>query len=246
MKNIVRKILQSVGLDVRLVRNLQNAKSRSWEQRQDAMWRAFLSHAEIQTIIDVGANTGQFAAMINRQCPTAAIISFEPLDACQAELHQVLRNVPGSKIIKAAVGERSGSMQMHSSEFTPCSSLLQGTAHLGEDYEKAAVTTKIDVEVVTLDEALADVELKENLLVKFDVQGYEIPAIRGARNILSRTRIVICEVCFFRRLYAGQPLFHEVYEELRSHGFTYMGNAEQSFRQTDGRVVEADAVFEKL
>ena len=246
MKNIVRRTFHSLGLDVRLVRSLKNAKTRAWEQNRDAIWRSFVSHADIQTVVDVGANGGQFASLIHRQCPGAAIISFEPLEACQEELQQVLRSIPGSRIIKAAVGEFPGTMKMNSSEFSPCSSLLQGTELLGEVFEKAAKITTIDVDVVTLDEALGNVVMKDNILVKLDVQGYEIPAIRGAVKLLSRTRMVVCEVSFFRRLYAGQPLFHDVYEELRSHGFTYMGNAEQSVRPTDGRVVEADAVFEKL
>jgi FkbM family methyltransferase len=246
MKNLVRRTFQSLGFDIRLVRNLTSAKAHAWQQKQDAAWRSFVSHADIQTVVDVGANGGQFASLIHRQCPKASIISFEPLEACQEELQQTLVSIPGSRIIKAAVGEFPGTMKMNSSEFSPCSSLLQGTELLGEVYEKAARTTTIDVDVVTLDEALGNVTLKDNILVKLDVQGYEIPAIRGAVKLLSRTRMVVCEVSFFRRLYAGQPLFHDVYEELRLHGFTYMGNAEQSVRPTDGRFVEADAVFEKL
>ena len=70
--------------------------------------------------------------------------------------------------------------------------------------------------------------------------------MQGAEELLERASIVVCEVCFFRRLYEGQPLFHEIYSELRRRGFTYMGNTEQAKRKTDGRVVEADAIFERL
>jgi hypothetical protein len=42
------------------------------------MWRPFLSHHDIRTVIDIGANTGQFAGLIHRLCPNARILSFEP------------------------------------------------------------------------------------------------------------------------------------------------------------------------
>ena len=47
-------------------------------------------------------------------------------------------------------------------------------------------------------------------------------------------------------MYDGQPLFDDIYRELHQRGFTYMGNAEQHSRTQDGRIVEADAVFERL
>lgn len=246
MKAAAKKILSFCGLDVRLVRNIRRHDVLTWERKQDAMWRPFLSHRNIRTVIDVGANTGQFATLIHRQCPEARVISFEPLESCQPELESVLCSVPGSRLVRAAVGDVPGTAKMNSSEFSPCSSLLAGTQLLGEDYADAAQVKTIEVPVVRIDDALKDEILVGDILVKFDVQGFEIPAMRGAEQLLEKASIVVCEVCFFRKLYEGQPLFDEIHKELSSRGFTYMGNAEQSVRKTDGRVVEADAVFEKL
>jgi FkbM family methyltransferase len=246
MKAVTKKLLSCCGLDVRLVRNVRHHESVTWEQKQDAMWRPFLMHRNIRTIIDVGANTGQFARMIHRQCPDAGIVSFEPLDSCRVELESLLNGIPGSRLIKAAVGETPGVAKMNSSDFSPCSSLLQATELLGEDYADAAEVRTIEVPVVRIDDALKDESLADDILVKFDVQGFEIPAMRGAEELLSKASIVVCEVCFFRRLYQGQPLFDDIYGELRDRGFRYMGNAEQSLRKTDGRVVEADAIFERI
>lgn len=245
-KNFIRSAFHSVGLDLRLTSQLQHAAQHKWEIQQDARWRSFLAHRSIKTVIDVGANTGQFASQINRQCPDAKIISFEPLDACQSELQSVLEQIPGSRIIKAAVGDVPGTAKMNSSDFSPCSSLLSGTELLGEDYSHAAQTKTIDVDIVRIDDALKDDDLADDILVKFDVQGFEIPAMRGAERLLEKAAVVVCEVCFFRKLYDGQPLFDEIYLELKDRGFRYMGNAEQSLRKTDGRVVEADAIFERI
>jgi FkbM family methyltransferase len=246
MREIVRKGFHLIGLDVRLHSNVQRAAVRSWEEKQDAMWRPFLAHLDIADVVDVGANDGQFAALIHRLCPKARIISVEPLESCLPRLSEVLRGVPGSRLIRAAAGETPGTTTMNKSEFSPCSSLLAGTELLGEDYQAAAETSPVTIPVGRLDDELANEAFAGDLLVKFDVQGYEIPAFRGAEELLKKAKLVVCEVCFFRRLYEGQPLFDDIYRELRERGFTYMGNAEQMTRSSDGRIVEADAIFERL
>lgn len=246
MRRFFKQAINILGLDIRLNSNIRKHEGITWEAKQAAMWNPFLSHLNIRTVIDVGANTGQFANLIHRQCPDAQIISFEPLDSCQPELSAVLDGIPGSRIVKKAAGEHAGKGEINESEFSPCSSLLAGTEFLGEDYDSATRTSTKEIEIVPLDDELRNADLQEDILVKFDVQGFEIPAIRGGHELLSKARIVVCEICFFRKLYEGQPLFHDLYKELRSHGFTYMGNAEQMSRKSDGRIVEADAIFERL
>ncbi|QDV43143.1 2-O-methyltransferase NoeI [Stieleria neptunia] len=246
MKRIAKSTLAAVGLDVRLSRNVAQSQVAAWQQKQDALWAPFLKHLDIRTIIDVGANTGQFAELIHRHCPDANIIAFEPLPVCHADLRRALAEFPDSQLISSAVGNAPATAEMNASQFTPCSSLLAGTDLLGEDYPDAAVTETIEVPVVRIDDALQSLPLLDDVLVKFDVQGFEIPAMEGAAETLAKARVVVCEVCFFRRLYQGQPLFDEIYAKLKDLGFTYMGNAEQHKRKSDGRIVEADAIFERL
>jgi FkbM family methyltransferase len=243
---MLKQTLHSLGLDVRLVRNIKKAQQRSWLEKQDAYWRPFLTHHNIKTIIDVGANEGQFSILMQRHFPDARILSFEPLEVCQLKLEEVIGRSPDSKIFKIAIGNESRICVMNQSDFTPCSSLLNGSDLLGEDYNNAAKITEIQVPVARLDECLQEENLDSEILVKFDVQGFEIPAIQGAIKTLEKASIVVIETCFFRRLYQKQPLFHEIYTLMYDLGFSFMGNAEQQKRKTDGRIVEADAVFEKI
>jgi FkbM family methyltransferase len=245
MNSTIKNLLNLCGLDVRLVRNIVAYNDRTWEQKQDAMWQPFLTHYDIRTVIDVGANTGQFARLIHRICPAAKVFSFEPLPDCQSELEATLEQIPGSKKFPFAVGDTTGSVQMQRSAFSPCSSLLNGTKHLGDVIPEAAITNSINVPLERLDDVLIKESLDPGILVKLDVQGYEIPVIRGALQTLERAAVVVVEVCFFRRLYEGQPLFDDIYRTLRDLGFNYMGSPEQYPQKKDGRIVEADAVFER-
>jgi len=242
---LAKGLFQRLGLDVRLTRNVQSHEVRTWEQTQNALWRPFLAHHEIRTVIDVGANTGQFARLIHRICPAAKVLSFEPLPDCRTELEATLAQIPGSKSFPIALGDTTGTVPMHQSAFSPCSSLLNGTPQLGDDYPDAAIVNPIIVSLERLDDVLTGETLAPGLLVKLDVQGYEIPVIRGALQTLGRAAVVVVEVCFFRKLYQGQPLFDDIYQLLRGLGFTYMGCPEQYPQKSDGRIVEADAVFER-
>ena len=242
--SFTKGIFRRLGFDVRLVRNVRAHEVRTWEQTQEKLWRPFVAHHDIRTVIDVGANCGQFARLIHRICPAAKVFSFEPLPACRAELDATLATIPGSKSFPIALGETTGSVEMRQSAFSPCSSLLNGTTHLGDDYPDAAVITPVDVRVERLDNVIRKETIDPGILVKLDVQGYEIPVIRGALETLARAALVVVEVCFFRKLYEGQPLFDDIYQTLRGLGFNYMGSPEQYPQKSDGRIVEADAVFE--
>lgn len=245
VKHLAKAVLRKCGLDVRLVRNVEALGRRTWQEKQADMWRPFLGHRRIRTVIDVGANVGHFGELAHRLFPDAAIYCFEPLPDCFRELQTTLKCVPRVKLFPFALGDTTGPLRMNRSAFTPCSSVLSGTELLGEDFPDAAVVDEVEVQVVRLDDVMSSEGLEPDVLVKLDVQGYEIPVISGARNTLAQTAIVAVEVCFFRRLYRGQPLFDETYRALSGMGFSYRGNAGQMAIKSDGRVVEADAIFER-
>ena len=54
--------------------------------------------------------------------------------------------------------------------------------------------------------------------LKLDIQGYELRALESARQTLSRTAVVHCEVEFVP-IYAGQPLFADVQSFMVEQGF---------------------------
>jgi hypothetical protein len=82
------------------------------------------------------------------------------------------------------------------------------------------------------------------MCLKIDVQGYELHALRGAPETLSKADFVIIETTFIS-LYSGQPLFDDIYRYLRDSGFIYHGALEQLLSPIDGRPLQADALFLK-
>ena len=98
------------------------------------------------------------------------------------------------------------------------------------------------IEVRRLSDVVRELHLRDPLLLKVDVQGFEDKVIAGGEDVVARAKIIIIEVSF-QPLYEGGPLFDDIYRLLKERGFTYNGNFEQLCSPKDGRVLQADAIF---
>jgi hypothetical protein len=78
-------------------------------------------------------------------------------------------------------------------------------------------------------------------ILKLDLQGYELEALRGATTLLPRVKTITVEVEFVP-LYNGQPLFGDVDVCLRQAGFRLL-NLYELWTQPDGQLTAGDAVY---
>jgi hypothetical protein len=92
MKRAVKKILEVAGFELRRVNNNDNNNNQFEPKKEDRF--KWIRNLDIKTVIDVGANTGQFAAEIHAILPKAAIYSFEPLRECYDFLVDNMSHVP--------------------------------------------------------------------------------------------------------------------------------------------------------
>lgn len=240
----MHRILGRFGLEVRLLRNLRRAQRLEREARDREQWR-FLANVGIATILDVGANEGQFARIMRGVCPAARIYSFEPLPDVYALLTAAFAADPAVVPVNLALSDHAGTTRMHRSEFSPSSSLLtMGETHRDE-WPQSARHTEVPVQLARLDDWAAGAELTEPLLVKLDVQGHELAVIAGGESTIRRARFVVAEVSFVE-LYEGQPLFEDVHARLSGLGFRYCGNLEQHYSRKFEQFLFADALFERV
>jgi FkbM family methyltransferase len=175
----------------------------------------------------------------------AKIYCFEPLRVPFEDLKKWAKEEKRVSAFNFALGDKEGEIEMFlHSEHDDSSSVLGTTETCEKIYAATKKQRKVSVPQITLDKA-AEKLLKDSLvpeiLVKVDVQGYEKHVISGGKEVLSRTKACILEVCS-DRLYQGQTDFREIFLLMDSLGFTYIGNLEQ-VSATDGHVVHFDAVF---
>ncbi len=207
----------------------------------EALSKKWLRDMNFQTVLDVGANVGQFAAGVHAILPNAAIYSFEPLPDCYLKLVKTMSGVEKFHAFNLGLGAARAQMQINRSPWSASSSFRKMAKLHIENYPKTEGHETVTVPVETLDNMTAGLPMVDPVLLKMDVQGYEDQVLAGGQVTASRAAAVIIEVSF-ETLYEGQPLFDDIYRLLTAMGFTYKGNLEQA-PDSSGRILYADAIF---
>lgn len=195
-----------------------------------------------RTVIDVGANRGQFALAARRSCPDARIISFEPLLGAGEKFERVFGGDDLTDLIKAAVGPQRCRAEIHVSQRDDSSSLLPIGALQNQVFPGTKEIGTQLVEVGPLERFLSAEMLREPVILKIDVQGYERQTLEGCESLLDSLDTIYVE-CSFAELYEGQGLAGEIIDWLQFRGFALAGVHNVSYLPS-GVAIQADFLFE--
>jgi len=176
-----------------------------------------IERLDVDLLIDVGANQGQYATRFRQLGYDGDIVSFEPLDAAFSTLTRSAQHDARWQVRQLAIGSENGTATLHVSENSVSSSLLDvGEVHLAAA-PSSNQTRDEEVTVTTLDDALAGTPFKSAWL-KIDTQGYESEVLAGATESLTRVSVLQCELSLVE-LYVGQPHYLDVLQRIESLGF---------------------------
>lgn len=229
------KLLNGLGYQVRKNEYVVQA------ERSKTKW---LENLSIKTVLDIGANEGQFARHINQILPEAKIYAFEPLKDCYEKLNDNFKDSKTFKAFNVALGEKAEEATIHRTDFSQSSSLLPILDLHRESFPFAKDEQLALVKIVRLDDLEEELILEKPVLVKIDVQGFEDKVINGGRKIIEKADVLILELTI-EPLFDGQLLFDEMYEMVRKLGFKYQGNLTQMHSASDGKIVQIDGIFVK-
>jgi FkbM family methyltransferase len=197
----------------------------------------------IATVLDVGANAGQYAQRLRAAGYAGRIVSFEPLSEAFAALERAAASDPAWDTHRLALSDADGEAEIHVAANSWSSSLLDmGERHLASAPESAYVGSE-RVRTARLDSVWDDiVGPAERPFLKLDVQGFELHVLRGAGGHLDRVAGVQAELALVH-LYEGDSLWREVVDHLESEGFELAG-LEPGFEDPQtGRMLQADGIF---
>lgn len=204
----------------------------------------WLHELNIATVLDIGANRGQFALTINTIFPKASIYSFEPILDCFEQLTASMKSIKNFKAFNIGLGESSGELKFERNAFAPSSSFLKMMDTHKTLFPFTCDSQTITVKVEKLDGIAEQLKIMEPLLVKVDVQGYEDRVLRGGEQTIKRAKLIIIETSF-QKLYDEQPLFNDIYNQLLDWGFVYIGTLDQLHNPQNGQILQADSLFLK-
>jgi FkbM family methyltransferase len=165
--------------------------------------------------LDIGANVGVYTILSARTVGEAGrVVAFEPeiqhFNRLQENL--ILNGLRNARPFRVALGEKEGIGRLYV-KGVPSPSLVAPEGHLeaSAEYEP--------VEVVNGDEFWKVRGLPPPRVVKIDVQGFELPVLRGLRGLLSGpvTTLLVCEI----HPWAGITV-QDVRELVASMGFRHI------------------------
>jgi len=194
------------------------------------------------TVIDVGANVGQFAVAAAKLFVGSRVYSFEPLPPCFQRLMKNVANLPQVTALQAALGETPGTAELRINSHSHSSSLLPLAAAHRAAFPAAMELKRIAVRQTSLDEVLGAVEMESPVLLKLDVQGYEAQTLRGGSQLLGRVEWVVAEASL-KPMYQGEALFMDLVEIMRSAGFSFLRPVGFLPDPRTGEVLQIDALF---
>jgi FkbM family methyltransferase len=197
----------------------------------------------IRTLVDIGANSGQFSLMARMCWPECRIFAFEPLPQAADRFEATFRGDARVTLARCAVGQTRSEAVLHVSRKDDSSSLLPiGIAQTRFAPGTGEVAT-VGVRVAPLVDLISAGDLQPPSFLKIDVQGYEDRVLEGCHRLLDSFDFVYCELSF-RQLYEGQPLADSIVGHLRSRGFQ-LHSVNSVSRDAGGCPVQADFLFQR-
>ncbi|BEI42153.1 [alpha-L-fucopyranosyl-(1-_3)-alpha-L-rhamnopyran osyl-(1-_3)-2-O-methyl-alpha-L-rhamnopyranosyl] dimycocerosyl phenol-phthiocerol 2'''-O-methyltransferase [Polynucleobacter sp. HIN10] len=198
---------------------------------------------KFNTIVDIGANRGQFSLAANKWSPNAKIYAFEPLPIPASIFNKIFSNHANTILNSVAIGPSIAKTYMHVSARDDSSSLLEIDDPQVEIFPGTNMFELQEVNVGRLDQFLTSDDFQSPSLLKIDVQGYEFEVLVGCESLLTNIDVIYCE-CSFIELYKNQKLAFTVIEWLLKREFIFNGFY-NSYYDKNGRTVQADFVFIK-
>jgi FkbM family methyltransferase len=197
-----------------------------------------------RTVIDVGANVGQFTVAAANIFDDVEIHAFEPIASCIDKLRANTMRYGNVKIHTVALGASCQKASFHINAYTLASSILKTSRKHRLEFPNVANSKTIMVEMATLDRFFSKRDLLAPVLLKLDVQGAEKLVVEGGEETLKRVDYVVSEASF-TPMYEGEPGFLELIEVLKRFNFNFKRPVAFLTSPNSGEILQADILFQK-
>jgi FkbM family methyltransferase len=231
IRNILRKFLNSFGYEIIRLKDLS----------LDISIGDWVTKINIDTIIDIGSNEGQFIKKINEIIPNRKIIAFEPI---KVVFDKLVDNTKHLNITAYNMGlsDADAISEINVSNNFVSSSVLDMENIHKKVYPESQYVRKETIQLKRADDVIKIENKKGNILMKIDVQGFENKVLAGAPNLIEMVDAVIIEFSF-EPIYKDQWLFDDTYRFFTAKGFRFIGLADQAINDVIGVPLFGDAIF---
>lgn len=190
----------------------------------------------INTIIDIGSNKGQFSTLVRSFFPNAKIYSFEPQKKYLAIQKKILKK-KNIRYFNIGLGNKKSLKKFFITLREDSSSFLKPTKINSKNY-KIKKIKKINID--RLDNLINTKKIKKSILIKIDVQGYELEALKGAIKLLKVADYLITEISY-QKIYDNQVSNIDLLNFLKQQNFKKLLIANET--KFNDNVFQSDILF---
>lgn len=188
---------------------------------------------EPTNILDIGAHHGMWSLSSRLVFPNANYMLIEPIK--YNELSNYCNNLPNFDYKNILLFDKETEVDWYEARNTGDSIYRENTEHF-KNVKPIKKETKI------LDNVFENVTYD---LVKLDVQGAEIPVLKGGKNLIERAEVVILELPFAGQWNKGCPDFKTHIDYMDNIGFTVFDIIDLHRLGGNNLVFQLDILFVK-
>jgi FkbM family methyltransferase len=246
-ENIMTKYLWPSTVIITEQTNDEVGSSRGvYEQLCQLRVKTLLDRYQINLVIDVGANEGQFASDLRQIGYQGKIISFEPISSVFEILKTAASIDRDWDVYNLALGKQNSEETIYIADDSTFSSLLKSNDWCEREFGDESVGKRAETVVVRrIDEVLG--ETGENLdrariYLKMDTQGYDLEVFMGLGNMGEKVLALQSEISVVP-IYQGMPHLTESISFFEQAGFGIAGMYPVCTEKSALRVVEFDCLM---
>ncbi len=209
--------------------------------------KQILKAFEIDTVLDIGANSGHFAQLLRKDIGyKKRILSFEPLSSAFKALQKKAERDPAWDVFNYALGDSEGGGKINIAGNSLSSSILNILPSHVNAAPKSKYIGNETIEIKTLDSIFNDLcRNSGNIYMKIDTQGYESKVLKGAEHALEHINTIQLEMSIVP-LYEGELLYLDMFNFLTGKGYTLI-DIEGGFADpVSGRLLQFDGIFHRF
>jgi FkbM family methyltransferase len=236
IKKYLKKWFASMGLEV---------SKKSIYNSSPHLIKRCADFYNIDLLIDVGANIGQYGMELRKTGFNRQLVSFEPIKEVFEKLKVNSRAYGNWHCYNFGVGAAIGELRINVAKNFESSSFLSVTELSTNAAPESQFFSEEKVSITTLDSFFSTQEYEaNNIFLKIDVQGFELEVLKGINAILPKIKAIQIEMSFVP-LYETGPLYREIIAYLDQMGFEVYTILPDFRDPVSGRMLQADGIFVK-
>jgi FkbM family methyltransferase len=245
MKTVLKSIFNAMGYEIRKINPFPDNEIKVGGDRrvvgdmehllEDLKFRGL----KCKSILDIGANRVGWSTIAKQIFPDANFCLIEP----QLELEDYLKSF--CTATNNSVYFIAGAGQKDEKKYLTIWDDLQGSSFLPEESENLKTDNKQRaIDIITIDGIIQSGKFAVPELVKLDIQGFELEALKGASGLFGKTEVFILEVSLFPFI-KGMPVFADVVNFMLEKGYLVYDFPGFLRRPLDGALGQCDICFVK-